>query len=71
MRTVTIKVKRRYCDIRTCQCGIRFIEIQKEIDEGYARERCPWCERYSHMSAPPQMTHNWTPFADEGIISLT
>ena len=62
MKTVTIKVTRKFSEIHTCSCGIKFIEIEEELRMGYRRECCPFCVAYKHSGKSPQLTHNWTPF---------
>jgi hypothetical protein len=57
-----IKVVETRSKILVCPCGIKFIEIQPEIDMGYTRHKCPWCEPYKHTGHnPPPITHTYYP----------
>jgi hypothetical protein len=42
----TIKIKNS--PILICECGQRFIEIKEDIQRGYKRVKCPFCEPYKH-----------------------
>jgi len=56
-------IKERFSTIHICQCGIKFIEVQAEIDMGYKRNKCPFCVSYKHNGISPPLTHNYEPWA--------
>lgn len=56
MRWYSLKIKEQYKPIRTCSCGMKFLEIQIELDMGYTRTKCPWCVPYLHTGKSPELT---------------
>ena len=64
MRMYTFKVKEQFSEIHTCECGMKFLQIQEEIDLGYNRVKCPWCEPYQHNGVTPQLKHYGIPYSD-------
>lgn len=64
MPKYTIHIKRKGAEIYTCCCGIKFIEIQAELDMGYVREKCYWCVAMKHNGRhPPPVTHRYVPYS--------
>lgn len=62
MRKYSLKIKEQHAPIKQCVCGMKFLEIQAEIDIGYVRECCPWCVPYQHNGVTPKLTRNFIPF---------